>query len=97
MKTLCLALAVSAALSGCALAPTRASIEVEHTSHVLQHFGPHPTNYGFQSIGIDAHWRLSRRFYLDLSEGAPFGGCSRGFGSAHDLFQARAGYVFWHK
>jgi len=96
MKVLIIA-AAALSVAGCALAPSRASLEIEHTSHILQHFGPHPTNYGFQSVGLAAHWRLSRRVYLDLSDGIAFGSCSRGFGDRSDLFQARAGWIFWRR
>lgn len=86
-----------AALSGCALEPTSMSAEVQHDSHVMQHFGAHRTNYGYQAVGVSVHWQFTPRWYADAFEGVDFAGCSSDFGAGHETFTARAGYEFWRQ
>lgn len=58
-------------LQGCAaLEPNTIGIEGDHVSHISQHFGPHPTNYGYDAIALTAHWQIAgTRAYVELSEG----------------------------
>lgn len=90
--------AALAALSGCAtLEPASVSAEVQHDSHVMQHFGNHRTNYGYQAVGVSIHWQFTPRWYADAFEGVDFGGCSNTFGAGHETFTARAGYEIWRR
>lgn len=43
-------------LSGCAVMPDSIPVEVQHLSHVSQHFGRNPTNFGFEAVFIGAKW-----------------------------------------
>lgn len=90
-------------LSGCALEPNAVRFEAEHVSHISQHFGPNPTEYGFDAISLVAHWQYAHA-YLDVSEGinvSPEFDGNRVVGPVYgslagprETFQARAGYEF---
>lgn len=55
--------------SGCAaLKPTSIPIEVEHVSHITQHFGPHPTNYGYDDVSVGLKWKRGN-VSVQVSEG----------------------------
>jgi hypothetical protein len=43
-------------LSGCSILPDSIPVEAQHLSHVTQHFGSHPTNYGTNVLFIGAKW-----------------------------------------
>lgn len=89
------------ALTGCALEPNAIRFEGEHVSHVSQHFGDHPTGYGFDAISLVAHWQAGHA-YLDVSEGinvSPamkdvIGPVYGDLAGPRETFQARAGYEF---
>lgn len=91
-------LAALLALAGCAtLEPNAIRVELDHTSHASQHFGPNPTNYGFDAVAVDAHWQR-KGLFLDLSEGyvverKEYGACGALWGP-HEVFQGRVGYEF---
>lgn len=100
---------VALALSGCAVAPDRLSLEVDHTSHLSQHFGD-ATHYGFDAAMVVAHWQV-KRAYLDVGEGAVLDSCASipysdsakvlpecgGLDGPRELFTARVGVVLWEK
>jgi hypothetical protein len=87
-------------LTGCALLPNTVSPVIEHTSHIGQHFGSHPTEYGYNEIAVVAHWRVYRGAFLDLQEGYNPGSRNSdgqacdGLYGGHEVFTARAGYTF---
>lgn len=86
-------------LTGCALEPNAVRFEAEHVSHISQHFGPNPTEYGFDAVSIVAHWQYSH-VYLDVSDGINVSPALKGvvgpvygaLGGPRETFQARAGY-----
>lgn len=83
------------ALAGCAaIEPTDVRMEVNHTSHVLQHFCADPTNYGFTDLAAVVHWDIKGRFYAEMSEGIDVGGRSD---KQREAFNARAGIKLWSK
>ena len=101
-----LPLVVAIALSGCALAPERVSIELQHTSHVSQHFssmyaGRH---YGYDAAGVALRWQY-KRVGVDVFEGAVLGACSfgevvdhcEGLAGPREVFSARVDYAIWSK
>lgn len=53
------------------LTPNWLAVDFTHMSHATQHepFTGDPTRYGIEILGITAHWDLSPRFYVELSEG----------------------------
>lgn len=85
-------------LTGCAaLEPNSIRPELGHVSHASQHFGSHPTNYGFDTAVLVAHWQ-AHSAYIDVSEGyvierKEYGACGALWGG-HEVFQARVGYEF---
>lgn len=89
------------ALSGCALEPNALRIEGEHVSHLTQHFGHDPTDYGFNAVSVVAHWQVSHA-YLDMSEGVNISPALQGvqgpvygyLAGPREIFQARAGWEF---
>lgn len=85
--------------ASCALEPNAVRFEAEHVSHISQHFGPNPTEYGFDAVSIVAHWQYSH-VYLDVSDGINVSPALKGvvgpvygaLGGPRETFQARAGY-----
>lgn len=92
-------LVLALGLSGCALAPQALRLEADHVSHLTQHapLTDHPTNYGYDSVNVVAHWTHSH-WYLDVSEGAVLEACDADYCGAlagpREVFTARAGYEF---
>ena len=43
--------------------------EVEHVSHVSQHFGSHPTNYGYDAALVDLHIETAKHLIIDVADG----------------------------
>lgn len=87
------------ALTGCqTLEPNTITPFLEHDSHASQHFGPHPTNYGYNEVGVQAHWDLPSKFYVEMAEGYNFapknGQLCAGLCGPREVFSARVGYVF---
>jgi hypothetical protein len=89
-------------LSGCAVLhrvePDSASVVIEHVSHITQHppiaqlLGQKPTNFGFDTAGLQARW-AGRRWWLTIADGARvFSGYLPG---PREVFQAQLGYTFW--
>jgi hypothetical protein len=91
-------------LSGCALAPDRVNIEAQHVSHLSQHFGPDPTNLGYEFLGVDVHWQAGR-LGVDVAEGAVLGtcvdsatgiyNCNGALAGPRETFNARVDYAIW--
>lgn len=87
------------ALTGCALEPNSLRVEAEHVSHVSQHFGPDPTNLGFNAVMLEAHWQQGHAF-LDVSEGinisprldSVVGPVYGALAGPREIFQAKAGW-----
>lgn len=44
-------------LGGCAVMPDTIPVEIQHTSHITQHFGPERTNMGWNTFFVGAKWR----------------------------------------
>lgn len=55
-------------VSGCALAPNTVRTEVDHLSHIGQHFGANQTNEGAEYAEVIARWQL-RGAYIDVGQG----------------------------
>lgn len=91
-------------LAGCAcirrVVPDSASVVLTHVSHILQHepcaswIGAPPTNYGFQTISMEARWSHGP-WYFSVADGysLPDGW----FPGPKEIFEARAGYTIWRK
>lgn len=98
MRTAVLCAAWVVTLSGCALAPNTIRTEVEHISHMSQHFGPDRTNMGSESINVIARWDLGHA-YIEAGEGyniSPADGheCIGGLCGPREMFTAAVGYSF---
>lgn len=82
------------------LRPAAISFELAHTSHVSQHFGPDPTNYGYNAALLTARWEY-QRIHLEVSEGAVLDQCVEhscgGLWGPRELFTARVGVNLWTK
>lgn len=98
-------------LAGCAAAPDRISIEVDHTSHIAQHFGSDKTGYGYESAQLVAHWQ-AKDVYADVGEGVVLDSCTTMRASwapswrlqecgamegPRELFTAKVGLILWEK
>lgn len=81
-------------IGGCATV----SVEVDHVSHVTQHFGSHPTDYGYDSANLVARWSREH-LYAELSEGIVLesrdGRSYGGLWGPREVFSAKVGYVLW--
>lgn len=75
----------------CTLEPNSVTVDSEHTSHIGQHFGANPTNFGYNVAEVTATWRDKKGNFVSLSEGYTFGGCLDGM---HEVFTARVGHTF---
>jgi len=96
-----------ALLTGCAVVePERVSVELQHTSHVAQHFSSMYAGrqYGYDAAGVDVRWQYGR-VGLDVFEGAVLGACSfdevvnhcEGLAGPRDVFNARVDVALWRK
>lgn len=57
------------AMQGCAeLLPDAIPLEATHVSHISQHFGSHPTNYGYDAFYAGLKWKRGG-WSLKLEEG----------------------------
>jgi hypothetical protein len=85
------------ALAGCSVMQPTLSIEEMHESHASQHFGPDPTNYGFDAIQLNLHVGIGKRFYVDMAEGATLEGCRHGqcggLDGPREEFNGRVGVI----
>lgn len=86
-------------LGGCALMPDYAGPELTHDSHMTQHFGPDPTNYGTESIGVTAIWaKPGGGPFAQVTDGVALGPCGAGYcgeiAGPREGFEARIGYLF---
>lgn len=99
MKTFAVGALSAMIFSGCCVMPNSVGPELAHASHITQHqpFTSHPTNTGYQTIGVAAHWRASG-WYADVSEAynfAPYEGTTcAGMCGSREVFDARVGYEF---
>jgi len=93
-------------ITGCALTPERVNLEVQHTSHITQHFssayaGRH---YGYDAAGLDLRWQY-KRVGADIFEGAVLGSCSfdevvdhcEALAGPREVFSARIDVALWSK
>ena len=97
-------IALAVLLQGCVLAPDSIRPEVEHMSHVSQHFTSDHTyysgHYGANTAEIVAHWDLPHA-YIEVGEGIPLDKHWRAVGvegygeieGPRDQFIARAGFI----
>ena len=72
-----------------------------HESHITQHFGPDPTNYGSETIGLTATWSGDDGGpYLNVTDGVTLGPCwinGAGYGETlgpREIFTATLGWRF---
>lgn len=86
-------LLLTLALTGCCLAPTSARVELAHVSHISQHVGCDKTNFGYDTVGVTAHWKITSRVYAEAGDGYTWEGLDR----RHEVFSARVGYVFFDR
>jgi hypothetical protein len=91
-----LILALTAA--GCAIAPNSIRPELEHMSHLTQHFGSHPTDDAANLVNVVAHWDTPHHTYLEIAEGINVSppGSDNSYGEIfgpREQFSARFGYV----
>jgi hypothetical protein len=87
------------ALAGCAeLEPNAVGVEVDHTSHVLQHFiqadRPGDQLYGHETLALVAHWEAAEpdgKMYMDMTEGVSAGSK---IDDETEVFNLRIGYLY---
>jgi hypothetical protein len=104
LKTLIYMIAISALLTGCALAPNTVRTDVSHMSHASQHFGPNRTNFGAQMLNVTAQWKLGHWFAevgesYNVSSGMGTGTgwtyvCPGGICGPREITTVSAGYIF---
>lgn len=90
-------------LSGCVLEPTAVRLNLEHTSHISQHFEPQNFDAGYNALMLDVHWQVDR-FHLDIADGInlqpkdstviqAYGGLA----GPREVFQATLGVDLWKR
>lgn len=85
-----------AALTGCAAMPDKLRLVASHDSHLTQHFGPNPTDYGYNAVAVELGWKRGP-WFLDVSEGLVLNHAANGgqeYGAMwgpREIFQARTG------
>lgn len=97
MKSLTLFLAVF--LSGCALSPTSARVELEHVSHPLAGWpvSANDTEDGLSQANVILHWQ-SGRVYVENGIGVNLQGENGGgFYGPGLTYTGRIGYQFWSR
>lgn len=102
LAQLVLGLLVVVLANACALLPDSVAPEFEHMSHTLQHepFTNEPTRYGVEIVQVTAEWNLTKRLYIDVSEGValePKNGSQQGYGEIwgpREQFTGKIGYKF---
>ena len=100
-----LLIAIPLLAPGCALMPDSISPEIEHMSHATQHepLTNEPTRYGVEILQVTAEWNLTKRLYLDLSEGEALerkNQSNQGYGEVwgpREQFTGKIGYRLWTK
>jgi hypothetical protein len=92
-------------LSACAvIEPESVRIVGTHVSSISQHFGSNPTDYGYQTVGLEVHWEQGRVFE-EISDGINLNSrdCKVGwseYGSLvgpREVFEAKVGMKIWRK
>jgi hypothetical protein len=101
-----LIIVLASLVGGCALAPERVNVELQHTSHVTQHFSSKydGRHYGYDAAGLDVHWQY-KRVGADIFEGAVLGACSfdqvvdhcEALAGPREVFSARVDVALWSK
>lgn len=71
------------ALSGCSLMPDSIPLEVQHLSHISQHFDGSGENFGSQTVMTGVRWRR-HGFQVDVLDG-----WTSGIDGRHEVFSAR--------
>ncbi len=71
---LCVALI---SLAGCAaLLPSAAVIELDHTSHISQHFGSSSTNFGTDTLSAGLKWQPLPHTSVTIEDGLALEQCN---------------------
>lgn len=78
------------------LAPDTVSVDLQHLSHTLQHFGSDPTNYGSEILSLKFQWDFGR-FHFIVKEGGTFGGGHEDILGPREVFQADVVFDIWKK
>jgi hypothetical protein len=95
-----IALLLVIAMCSCAtLEPNSIRLYGEHVSHATQHLQNDPTDYGYNTVNLELHYKV-RGVFLDLSEGINLNAKDKNVPWAEygaldgprEVFQARFGY-----
>lgn len=97
-------IAAALVLTGCAtLEPDAVRLNLQHTSHITQHFEAENFDAGYNAVMLDVNWTRSR-FHLDISDGInlqpkdstvieAYGGLA----GPREVFQATLGVDLWKR
>lgn len=81
----------------CLFVPNTLTVDTQHVSHISQHFGPNPTNYGYQDLVLMARWDFGT-FHVELGEGYNFvprdGQVCAGLCGPREMTVVNIGYTF---
>lgn len=78
------------------LRPDTVSLDLQHLSHISQHFTSDPTNYGTEFLSLQARWDFGR-VHFTVAEGGTFGGGKQDVAGPVETFQAHLTYDLWRK
>ena len=87
-------------LCGCAIAPDSVRPEIQHMSHLTEHFGRNQSEYAVNMVNAVAHWDLKPHAYFEIAEGyniSPHWTQYNSFGEivgSREETSVRIGYVF---
>lgn len=89
-------------LSGCAAAPNTVRTDVQHVSHLSQHFDGSDHNYGAELLNVTAQWRFGH-WFAEVGESYNLSPesrtdwidyCRGGICGNREITTVSAGYVF---
>jgi hypothetical protein len=82
------ALLLALLCGGCSTLKPTGLVEVSHTSHASQHFGPDQTNYGWNVYSLGVRLRPIKGLTIDLTEGYS----PERLDGRHEVFNGRVTY-----
>jgi len=90
-------------LASCSALEPTVRLEIEHTSHITQHFAAadNDLNCGYNAVMVDLHWQYER-LHLDVADGlnvspqdAQFRQAYGALAGPRETFQATASFDVW--
>jgi len=78
------------------LRPTAVFVDIQHLSHVSEHFGANQSNLGAEIASLGFRYDFSR-LHFTVKEGSSFGSGWQSIKGPREIFQAQISYDIWRK